>query len=380
MRCIRFKAAAAALMLVAVGTASAAGPQFTRALEKTYSQGAVQQLELTNLAGQVTISHSDGPVLVRATVVAGADADAQALAERVRIREHIDGHRLSLLVDYPSSDGDTYYYDPHPGHGSYRSEFRYDGRTVTVRGGGSEHGARVHVDINVQVPAGVSLKLTNFVGDMRADGLRTDAALKVHAGTIEATGGHGSISVDSGSGAVRVADYTGEISADTGSGDVYLERVTGPRIAADTGSGSVHMDSAAGGLLYADTGSGSVTLRNVSGSLKVDTGSGGVTATDFTAGDSVHVDTGSGSVRLEGDLSAMRDLYVDTGSGGVHLLTESPPSMRLRVSTSSGGIDVDLPGMTDVRSRRGEFEATLGSGAGKGLIDTGSGGVSFQSE
>jgi DUF4097 and DUF4098 domain-containing protein YvlB len=86
------------------------------------------------------------------------------------------------------------------------------------------------------------------------------------------------------------------------------------------------------------------------------------------------VDTGSGSVEVEGDLAALERLRIDTGSGGVRLRSSGLPSMEIRVDTGSGGVDVDSPAAS-VRESDGVWTVRLGNGAGRGLIDTGSGSV-----
>jgi hypothetical protein len=93
--------------------------------------------------------------------------------------------------------------------------------------------------------------------------------------------------------------------------------------------------------------------------------------------ETIDVDTGSGGVTIEGDLSALSDLRIDTGSGSVNLRSSAQPAMTIRISTGSGGVDVEAPGATVREDEDGDWTVRTGSGAGHGVIDTGSGAVAI---
>lgn len=141
----------------------------------------------------------------------------------------------------------------------------------------------------------------------------------------------------------------------------------------DTGSGGITATDISGSLDI-DTGSGSVTVRGVDGALSVDTGSGRVQVSDVV-GSEIELDSGSGGIRGSG-LEAQA-LLVDTGSGSVELLSVSSPSVV--VDTGSGSVEIEL--LQDVE----RLEVDTGSGSvtvsapddlGATVeIDTGSGGI-----
>jgi DUF4097 and DUF4098 domain-containing protein YvlB len=123
-----------------------------------------------------------------------------------------------------------------------------------------------------------------------------------------------------------------------------------------------------------------VRLKDVAGSLNIDTGSGSVKAEGVVAGPELIVDTGSGSVAVAGDLSAVRRLVIDTGSGGVSLDSSAPLSLRADLSSGSGGITVNVPVLSDVTAGRNKFRAVIGDGEGTAKVSTGSGSIRINAQ
>jgi DUF4097 and DUF4098 domain-containing protein YvlB len=372
-----FRGLAAALLLTACAAPAMAAE---RRLEATLD--ADTPIEIENLIGDARVIPGDGPLRVTARVSAD-DAD---LADAVRL-ELDEGRRQRLSVVYPEEVSD--FRVDSGGHGRLNTTVSYRGRRVDIS---SSRGERIRVDLEIHVPAGAAMKLTTVAGDVHAEGVDADLALRTRHGGIAVADGKGSLVADTGSGSVDIAGFRGDVRADTGSGDVRVENVLG-RVVGDTGSGAVMLrgidgdvvaDTGSGDVtlldvnastIEADTGSGGVEISDASGSLLVDTGSGGLRAEGFTAGPSVEVDTGSGRVEIDGDLSAVERLIVDTGSGSVALASSAPLSLRLDLDTGSGGIRVDVPELSDVRSTRSRFRGTVGTGRGSARVDTGSGSI-----
>jgi len=90
------------------------------------------------------------------------------------------------------------------------------------------------------------------------------------------------------------------------------------------------------------------------------------------------VDTGSGSVVLEYAGGAIDDLNVDTGSGRVDLRLPDAADLRMSIETGSGGINVQRSGGFLERRDHDSIELRFGSGRGRVVIDTGSGGVTIR--
>lgn len=353
--------------------------------EHRFSTGDVAEVAILNLAGAVTLKGTDGKELIVKAVLTGEARDADEARRNagllsLDVRE--EGKRVEIITVYPVEEYDEYVYHRDEesdgglfGWGSHTTT-TYLGERVSVRAGGD--GLGVHVDYELSVPAGMKVSFKNNVGSIEAANVDGDLVLDTSSGGIGVEGGKGRVGADTGSGEIEVTNRNGNVYADTGSGGVTVSKVTGD-VEADTGSGGVDVTDVTGDVTI-DTGSGGADLENVTGSIRVDTGSGGVDGRNLQKVRELEIDTGSGSVELDGDFSAMERMMIDTGSGGVRMKTKGTLNMRLTVSAGSGGVRIDLPDMKNVRTGRGEFEASIGNGEGRGVIDTGSGGVRITSE
>lgn len=182
------------------------------------------------------------------------------------------------------------------------------------------------------------IRLDTGSGRITASGLRGEAILDTGSGSVEIRGMEGDLLVDTGSGSVEAYDVQGdELEVDTGSGSVRGSDLAAGRVRVDTGSGSVRLDRLSSPDVWVDTGSGSVELELMADAdrVYVDTGSGGVTLRvpeDFGA--ELELETGSGGIdvdlpvrieSMERDhlLGVLGDgrgsVRVDTGSGGVRI-------------------------------------------------------------
>jgi DUF4097 and DUF4098 domain-containing protein YvlB len=90
----------------------------------------------------------------------------------------------------------------------------------------------------------------------------------------------------------------------------------------------------------------------------------------------ITLDTGSGSVEL--DLRAdVESLRIDSGSGGVTLGIPESLGAAIRIDTGSGGIDTDIP-IQVRKAERNYLNGSIGDGKGEIIIETGSGGVKIR--
>jgi len=155
-------------------------------------------------------------------------------------------------------------------------------------------------------------------------------------------------------------------------GETGLRELDGS-VLIDTGSGAVHA-RACSGELSIDTGSGEITVEGFEGDLEVDTGSGRVELNDVR-GDEVRVDTGSGAV--VGSHLMAASLEVDTGSGEIDLRGVSAPDVTL--DTGSGRVELELLEDVDrleIDTGSGSVTIWVPSSVGAEVeMDTGSGGI-----
>jgi DUF4097 and DUF4098 domain-containing protein YvlB len=386
-----------------------AGPAFaTQSAEKadTYKNPAIKaggSLDLTNLVGHVdVVAASDGVLTVDSKIeaAAGSDADAQALAAKIKIETDVSGNAVTMKAKYPLDEYDEYFYNDKRhqtfiGIGSSNTSTSYDGERVRINGGTFGSGVNLHVDFVVHVPKGVRVTVDNKVGMIEAEGVDAPLTLQSSSGDIKSSKGSDSLVTNTGSGDVTVEDHTGAVQMDSGSGDLEVSNQKGGDVKLRTGSGDVKLENVAsavnghtgsgdvemrdftGSGAEVETGSGDVTLDHASGSLDLRAGSGEIKATNLKSTTVIETHTGSGDVTLSGDLGDLVRLTADTGSGDIVIKTSRVPSLHIEASSDSGDLTVDLPDMQNVSSRHHEFRGDVNGGKGSAELDAGSGDVTF---
>ncbi len=199
----------------------------------------------------------------------------------------------------------------------------------------------VRVACGAMEARGVTSDLTLDVGSGSVDAsdITGDFSVDTGSGSITVAGIRGSLNVDTGSGSVSVREVDGDVVLiDTGSGEVRGGGVRARSLRVDTGSGSIYLDGVSAPEVAIDTGSGTVEVALLSDVdvLDVDTGSGSVTIyASQDLGGMVDLSTGSGGIDMDFAVqvrSVRRDhvqgtlgdgrgtIRIDTGSGGIRLL------------------------------------------------------------
>jgi lia operon protein LiaG len=309
-----------------------------------------------NLAGVMRVEGGTGSDVTVEVTRGGGDAS------RLTIETGAVRGRESLRVIYPDRrvvyrQGDsgrwrsrtTLYVDDDGTFNDGRSD---DGRRVEIVSSGE--GIEAYADVRVLVPRGKRVSVFLGVGEARIENVEGDLTVDVSAASVTANRTRGRLFLDTGSGEVRVTDAEGTVELDTGSGGVEVSNVRGESLRMDTGSGRLRGTDVTVNDLELDTGSGSVRLARVQSKR-------------------INLDTGSGSVEL--DLRAdVESLRIDSGSGGVTLGIPESLGAEIRIDTGSGGIDTDIP-IQVKRTERNFLSGSIGDGKGEIIIDTGSGGV-----
>jgi len=369
-----FRATAALALLAASLPALAASATVTRAWQFKPESNA--GLAVRNLIGNIRVERGTTPgihITANTTIEAATQAEAERLTGLIDFRSSDVGPGSRFDVRLPREHFPKIYSEKGASGWFSTTYVDYLGERIRLVGSKDEAPA-VRVDLVISAPAGAKVDVSNIVGDILAQNYSGKLRLDGGSGLLTSTGGEGDLELDNGSGAVAVSGHRGRVSADTGSGSVKISDCE-CEILADTGSGSVDVQQGKGSF-FADTGSGGVHVEGFSGKFAADTGSGSVRARGVSDVQSLDVDTGSGSVNIEGDLSALSKLNIDTGSGSVTLHSSAQPSMEIEIDTGSGGVDVDAPGAT-IREKKDATIVRLKDGAGRGVIDTGSGSVNL---
>ncbi|WP_309669449.1 DUF4097 family beta strand repeat-containing protein [Gemmatimonas sp.] len=317
------------------------------------------QVALYNVAGEVRIVRGDRRDVQFEITMRGRDAN------RLRIETGTVRGLPTLRVIYPDDDV-VYRGGPERRWGgSTETRIRVDGtwggdgwrdrdgQRVRVKTSGS--GLEAWADIRVLVPNGTALDSYLLVGEMSATDVDSDLRLDVASARVFATDTRGTLIIDAGSGGVSLRGTRGRrLSVDNGSGGVSLDRVASDECTVDTGSGGVTATELSCKRLSVDVGSGSVRLGSVSSN-------------------DVSVDAGSGGVSID-MVSSPSSVTVDAGSGGVTLALPEHFGAEVDIETGSGSITTDFAVRTRTVERR-HLRGTIGNGAGRLVVETGSGSV-----
>jgi lia operon protein LiaG len=175
-------------------------------------------------------------------------------------------------------------------------------------------------------------------GSITLRGAAGDVGLHTGSGSIHAEGvRRGVLVAHTGSGSVDVANLdVSEMEINTGSGSVTVRSAEAPAARIETGSGGIRADQLGASNFDLNTGSGSVRVsltRDVQ-TGRIETGSGGVNvALPRDAGAEITIDTGSGGIDMDASgftVTESRRSYLRGRLGD--------GSGSLRVSTGSGGV------------------------------------------
>jgi lia operon protein LiaG len=324
-----------------------------------------EKVQICNAIGSVSFVPSTGSDVVVEITTHGEDASKL----RVAI-DDCDGARR-LRVVYPSNRVE----DPKAGRFEHR-ETTLDGccgkeRIIFTRPG---DGLDARADLVVHVPKGQKVLLGLGTGSIDAEKLDARLSIDTGAATIHVKDGLGALSIDSGSGGAAVEGFKGALAIDSGSGGLDIEDLDGT-VAIDSGSGRITLSHVRVDKAAIDSGSGAVTGDDIiAGTVSVDCGSGGIELTRLSA-KVIVFDNGSGGVTA--DLAnSPSSLKIESGSGGVTLTAPHDLDARLQISCSKRNLSLHLPVVASTISNS-YFEGKAGSGRGLIVIETGSGGVSL---
>jgi hypothetical protein len=355
----------------------------TRADEDHEWSVDAETLDVRNLIGEIEVTQAGGDEFIIKAHVRGKDSDSEKLDFDLD-----EGSEAEFTVGFPVDEYDRFRYPEAHGKstfsdweshsGSLLSKlFRFatgDKITVSNKSGDVE----IWCDLEIGVPTGKALRVHVGVGDMSARDTEGHVYLSCNSGSVTMESCSGVLTGDTGSGHVRVYDVEGEIVMDTGSGHVKGERIRGDEVRADTGSGHVELADVECEILIADTGSGHVDIvKAEADEISVDTGSGNVTLHRIRGRD-VLVDTGSGNVEVDLLETPAGRLVVDTGSGGIRINLPPDPSCTVHAETASGRVVFDVSDASNVKRDDDEIRLTIGDGAMKIRLDSGSGNVRIE--
>jgi hypothetical protein len=124
----------------------------------------------------------------------------------------------------------------------------------------------VRVDLTVQVPAEIDLKIDDGSGSIEIENIDGSVKLDDGSGEISIQGISGDVRIDDGSGEVHIADVGGDVKIDDGSGEIIVRDVGGT-VRVDDGSGTIKIRGVGKDVIIEDDGSGRVDISDVEGEI-----------------------------------------------------------------------------------------------------------------
>ena len=150
-----------------------------------------------------------------------------------------------------------------------------------------------YLDLRIDVPEGVPVRITDSSGDLR---VRHVAALDLRdsSGDIEIEDVPGDVSVEDSSGDVDIDGAMGSLTLEDSSGELYLTAVGDTHVVSDS-SGDIRISRAGAVRIDVDS-SGEIVCRDVTGSVSVGEDSSGSIEVSNVGGDFTVNSDGSGDI------------------------------------------------------------------------------------
>ena len=126
------------------------------------------------------------------------------------------------------------------------------------------------VNLQVQVPARLSLEIRDGSGAVVVRNIDGDIEIEDGSGAIDVSAIGGDVSIEDNSGSILVLDAASDVEIRDGSGSITVRGVGGS-VVVDDGSGSIDVSEVAEDLIIEGDGSGSLDYSGIAG--QVDTGS-----------------------------------------------------------------------------------------------------------
>lgn len=196
-----------------------------------------------------------------------------------------------------------------------------------------------HEHLVVHLPRGRSGLFRNRAPKVAVDvRVPTDSTVraKLHSASLSTTGAFSDLNVELGSGNAVVDTVTGSARINSGSGDLQLRQCDGD-LTATLGSGDIHVDTVLG-RVQTRSGSGDVTIGHAGGAVTAGSGSGDIMVGTSESG--IAAKTGSGDVRVTDAQSG--EVKASTASGDVAVGIAQGTAVWLDLNTISGSVRNDL--------------------------------------
>lgn len=292
--------------------------EFTEELQQDIPPAST--LNLSNLRGDVTLTAHAGDqlrLLARKTVCAPSESEAQRLADRAApvLEEQEEGY----VFHWETESGTT---------------------------------GLMSIDLDVQVPKRVNLKLSAHRGDLQVSGVQGHVAVELARGDAQVDEIEGALRVQIRRGSVHVADIRGDVEVEGRGSEIQIRNTTGTVSLEGEFYGPIHFANIAGEARFLSRRT-NFTAARIAGAMTIDSGQLSVRGvpgdvTLLTRDKEIEVDEVAGQIRIE------------NRNGRVAVRASSPPTNPIEVENKRGSIELVLPEGSNVRvsatTRKGSIE------------------------
>jgi hypothetical protein len=265
------------------------GPEVTERFSKTSRVGRTGSLDLSNVAGDITVTGGSGDE-IRIEAVKRARSrsgeDAQQLLNELRIDVIETGTRVEVRTQYP------------------RNRRNYSGL----------------VDYTIAMPSGGSATLRSVSGDVRVTNVKGELRAESVSGNMVTSGATRLSLVKTVSGDIDVTDAAAD-------GEVTVSTVSGDLTARGLKARAVDLSSVSGDVLLTDVTSERATVKTVSGGVEY--------SGPLTRNGRYEMTAHSGSIRLSVSETTGFELEATTFNGDVR--SDFPLTLRAGPDDQGGG-------------------------------------------
>ena len=332
--------------------------EVTRNFDRTVQLPSGQGLQIESKFGEVKVrGAAQHDVVIHATIhtAAGSPAEAEQLANRVRIEVNQTASGVSVRTVYPERSG----------------WLNFKNNSYSV-------------NFDISYPESAPLEIRNEFGDVRVSDSKGGSRVVNGHGALVFRNGKGSQRLENSFGAVDITGNDGDVTVSNGNGAVTVSDVTG-RVNVKDRFGRISVTKAGQGATIVNN-NGAVTLADSGGPSNVTNSFGAVTATgvrgDLTVRNSngaVDAHNVTGSAWLTNSFGAISASEIGksleaTGSNGAIRAIRVGGVATAR--NSFGATEIQDAGGVDVTSGNGAVKALGVRGGAK--VHTSFGGITIE--
>jgi hypothetical protein len=332
--------------------------EVTRNFDRTVALPPGHQLRIESKFSEVKVRGMvQRDVVIHATIrtAAGSPAEADELANKVRIEVNQSPSGVSIRTVYPERNGWL----------SFKN-------------------TSYSVNFDITYPESAPLEIRNEFGEVRVSECKGGARIVNGHGALSVRNGKGIQNLENSFGAVEVAGNDGDVVVSNGNGPITVSEVAG-RVNVKNRFGRVNVTKAGQGSTIVNN-NGAITLADSGGASNVTNSFGAVTATgirgDLTVRNSngaVDAHNVTGSAWLTNSFGAISASEIGksldaTGSNGAVRANRVGGTVTVR--TSLGATEIQNAGGVDVTSGNGAVKAMGVRGAAK--VHTSFGGITIE--